>query len=737
MSEKSARSSVEQKYRQLVQNAVIGIFRTSIEGTILEANPALLRLLKFDSLEAMNRAGLVKLYVDPGSRDRLIALVREGPVAGFETDLRCADGTVIPVSISTCLVGDEKDHPRYLDGTIEDISGRRKTEKALKESEERYRALFRNIPVGLYRNTPGATGRFTAANPAIAKMFGYDSVDEFMTTSVAGLYLNPADRKAFSDKLLKQGFLVEEEIRLQKKDGTPMWGAVTAQAVCEENGKIAYFDGLIQDITERKHAQEEMRRAKEKSEEARLAAEAANQSKSAFLSNMSHEIRTPMNAILGFTQLMQRDPGLSPQMQENLNIITRSGEHLLSLINDILEMSKIEAGRSALNLRTIDLHGLLSDLENMFRIRAEKKQLQLIVEKVGEVPRWVMTDEGKLRQILINLMGNALKFTEQGGIALRARVQKSPSDGGLLLMAEVEDTGQGIDAEELGKLFKPFEQTRSGLKTGGGTGLGLALSQGFVKLLGGTIEVTSKAGKGSIFRFTVPVKPGTQTGPAEAELMRGVDRLEPGQKEVRVLIADDRDTNRMLLVQMLRNVGFVTKEVVNGEEALRAFREWRPHVILMDMTMPVMNGYEAMSLIRETPEGSTVRIIAVTASAFEEDRKRVLASGADEYLSKPFKEAALFEKIRTLTGVRYLYKESGSKAREAECDISRIKEAIAALPEDLVRQMHDATVNADIGRLRRLIESVAGHDAATADTLRACTDRFDYDTLARLFASGK
>jgi CheY-like chemotaxis protein len=441
-----------------------------------------------------------------------------------------------------------------------------------------------------------------------------------------------------------------------------------------------------------------------------------------------------MNAILGFAQLMQRDPNLTVQLRDHLSIINRSGEHLLSLINDILEMSKIEAGRSTLLSKTFDLHGLLDDLEMMFRVRTDAKHLQLLVERVGDVPRWVSTDEGKLRQVLINLVGNAVKFTEEGGIALRIGAQRG--DGGKMdLLFEVEDTGPGIAEDEIERLFKAFEQTRSGLRSGG-TGLGLALSRGFVQIMGGSLSVSSTAGKGSIFMFTIPIQEGKEEEAERKESRRRVLRLKPGQEEIRVLIADDRDTNRTLLSRMLNAVGFKTREVVNGAEAVEVCQGWKPRVILMDMTMPVMDGYEAMRLIKATPYGKKTAIIAVTASAFEEDRQRVLAAGADGYLAKPFKEAELFEIIQGLTGTCYLYEETGRDrgysmtAGEKE----QVREAVAALPSDLVRRLREATLSADIELLNELFEQVSRGNPSAAQVMREMAARYEYEELINLLS---
>jgi CheY-like chemotaxis protein len=449
---------------------------------------------------------------------------------------------------------------------------------------------------------------------------------------------------------------------------------------------------------------------------------------------MSHEIRTPMNAILGFAQLMQRDPSLTPQSREHLDIINRSGEHLLATINDILEMSKIEAGRSVFVPATFDLHALLYDLERMFRLRTDSKNLRFLMEKVGQVPRWVTTDEGKLRQVLINLLGNAVKFTEEGGISLRVGGKVESADA-VDLQFEMEDTGPGMAEDEIDHLFQAFEQTRTGVKSGG-TGLGLALSRGFAEIMGGTISVTSKVGKGSIFRFNIPVREDSEEHAAKQEAKQRVLCMRPGQDEIRVLIADDRETNRQLLSQMLTAVGFATREAVNGAEAVQMVLEWKPRLVLMDMAMPVMDGYEATRKIKESPDTRDTAIVAVTASAFEEDKQRILAAGADGYLSKPFKDAELFEIIGRLTGAEFLYEETGGEeiTPKPADDTALMRKAISALPTDFVNRMLSAVESADLDLLNALALQLVTDHPTIAQKIQEMAARYEYDRLIKLFS---
>jgi CheY-like chemotaxis protein len=294
-----------------------------------------------------------------------------------------------------------------------------------------------------------------------------------------------------------------------------------------------------------------------------------------------------------------------------------------------------------------------------------------------------------------------------------------------------------MSEEEIGRLFQAFEQSGAGIKSGG-TGLGLALSRGFIQIMGGSISVTSKIGKGTTLRFEIPVRKGKEEDVAPKEVKKRVLRLRPGQSEIRVLVADDRETNRHLLSQLLEVVGFPTREVVNGAEAVRMVHDWKPQVVLMDMIMPVMDGYEATRTIKASPDIKNTVIIAVTASAFDEDKQRVLAAGADGYVSKPFKDAELFENIGRLTGAEYLYEEAdgSEKASETADDEILMRKSVAALPTDLVDQLRHAVERADIDQLNDLVGQLITDHPTLAKRMQEMAARYEYEALIELLSSG-
>ncbi|MBW4586341.1 ATP-binding protein [Aetokthonos hydrillicola Thurmond2011] len=485
---------------------------------------------------------------------------------------------------------------------------------------------------------------------------------------------------------------------------------------------------------------EELKKAKE-------AADAANRAKSEFLAHMSHELRTPLNAILGFTQVMQRDSSLSTEQQLYLNIVSRSGEHLLQLINDVLEMSKIEAGQVTLHENSFNLYHLLDGIQELLKVKATSKGLLVSFERTDEVPQYVKTDESKLRQVLINLLDNAIKFTSKGSVKLNVSLVTDHSsltsdNQQMTIRFEVKDTGKGIAPDELDKLFKPFTQTETGLKSGQGTGLGLSISKTFVQVMGGDLVVSSLLAKGSKFAFDIKVSV-VEKVPTEItqSITRKVIGLAPDQPRYRILIAEDNPTNRILLVKLLSSLGFEVQSAENGQETVAIWESWTPHLIWMDMQMPVMNGYEATKQIKTSLKGQATVIIALTASAFEEQRHTILSAGCDDLVHKPFREENLLAKMSEYLGVRYLYEEKDEveSRNDEQQNLSSFfilnSSSLQVMSSEWIEQLHYAAAQGSDLLIYQLIKQIPEENAPLAVALTDLVDNFQFERITELAQS--
>jgi len=610
--------------------------------------------------------------------------------------------------------------------------------QAMRASEEKYRAIFENAMEGLYRTS--VDGLFLNANPAMARILGYDSAEELISNVQdigRRLYVIPEERNAILEALRQTGEVLEREVRFFRKDKQVIWTAISARLFRDAAGAPLFIDGFLTDITERRRAADELIRYRDHLEElvkertreliaAKEKADAANQAKTAFLANMSHELRTPLNAILGYSALLQRDEGYTPEQIRHLEIINRSAEHLLNQINEILDISKIEAGQSVLNLASFELPGLLGDLESMLRHKTDDKQLCFDLLGTEDVPRFIFADEGKLRQVLANLLSNAVKFTDKGSVILRVAAREAAHDD-LRLAFEVEDTGVGIAPEELGKAFEYFEQTDSGRRSKEGAGLGLAISRSLVRMMGGELTAISAAGQGSVFRFDIPVK----RGEASARLRsRRVIGLQPDQDIPRVIVAEDNMDSRELLATLLRAAGFDVREAADGAQAVQLALEWRPDFIWMDIRMPIMDGLEATKRIKQTEVGASTTIAALTAHALEEEKELIIAAGCDEFVRKPFREQELFEVMAKHLGLRYVFE--GEPEEALASDIEPPSWDLRGIPTDILGSLHQAALELDTDRTLQIIDEITPLAPVVAKTLWAFATGLEYGRLLRV-----
>jgi len=635
-----------------------------------------------------------------------------------------------------------------------DISDRKQAEAALDRELFRSKNLFATSVDGIV--ILDQLGKVIEANESFARMLGY-SLEELTTLNLADWDVDWTQKGTQQDstkaKLCSNTF----ETRHRRKDGSTYDVEISSNSVYRD-GQVVQFC-ICRDISDRKQAQLELQQAKE-------AAEAANQAKSTFLANMSHELRTPLNAILGFSQLLSRNSSLSQEQQQQLSIINNSGEHLLNLINDILEVSKIEAGKVKLNETVFDFYQLLNSLEQMLQLKASDKCLNLIFERASDVPQFISTDNGKLRQILLNLLSNAIKFTDRGGVVLRittsadkepvaTRAETLNSEHELLiplqlddnakrvrLYFEVIDTGCGIASDDVKKLFNAFVQAQRIQQANEGTGLGLTISRHFINLLGGDITVKSTLGKGSTFAFDISVCLADRAALPDYLNTQRVLTLVPNQPTYRILVVDDQWQSRQLLLELLSAIGFDVREAGNGQKAIAVWSSWRPHLILMDLRMPVIDGFEAIRQISalqqemgagENPSFSPpTKIIALTADAFEETRMLALAAGCHDFVRKPFQENLLLSKIAEHLDVQYIYESTERYRQEVMIQVENLDVYIASMPVAWVKQLHQAAIEGFDNGIFQLIEQIPTSNTPLADALIYWATNFRFDQITHL-----
>jgi PAS domain S-box-containing protein len=614
-----------------------------------------------------------------------------------------------------------------------EIAVRMRVERDLRQAEQKYRGIFENAVEGIFQSAPD--GHYLSANPALAGIYGYNSPDELVAALgdiERQLYTEPSRRAEFIRLVQKDGAIADFESQVRRKDGQTIWITETARAVRGPDGAVLYYEGTVQEITERKRAHEALEiRVKERTAElarandallseiavrkrAEDAAAAASRAKSAFLAHMSHEIRTPLNAILGYAQILRRDRTLQPRQKEAIETIASSGNHLFNLIDEVLDLSKIEAGRMELQCGDFDLIELIGRMEGMFRHRCEQKRLRLVAEGPEMPPRIVQGDEGKLRQVLINLLGNAAKFTDRGEVRLRV----TRLAGGNYRF-EVSDTGIGITAEEQAEIFEPFQQGHSGAAKGG-TGLGLAISDRYIQLMGGRLEAESAPGRGTRFFFTLSLP----ESPMQARCAQASDCLHrlPAGRQVTALVVDDIKENREVLARMLRDIGCEVTLAESAAAAIALAAEKAPDIIFMDIWMPEMNGIDAArQILRQLPDA---RIVAHSASAFDHEQHRYLDAGFDDFFAKPFRYERVCECLANVLEIE-LEPEPSTPGEIPMFPGSFV------IPQALASRLRFAAEIHNVTELRTCIDEIATSDEgeSTAACLRGWAARYEMDRI--------
>ncbi len=614
------------------------------------------------------------------------------------------------------------------------------SEERLKVSEARLRLTLEAAQIAVW-DWDVSNDRFYPS-PIYYTMLGYEAREGQGDRQEWLQRLHPDDVAMVQENIQQVLSLNSEvytyEARMLHADGSYRWQRVTGFAIDhDKEGKLSRMLGLRLDIDELKKLAEEHRQYKDELEEkiqkrtadlvlARNAAEAANQAKSVFLANMSHELRTPLNAILGFSSLISKDPLLPSTEKQNIDIINRSGTHLLNLINDVLEMAKIESGRVQLENRPFDLAAMLQDTTDMMKVRALNKGIQLLIEQSPEFPRYIVSDEARLRQIVINLLSNAIKFTRQGNVTLRlaTRQNKIPH-----LLIEVEDSGIGMTPEQQQHVFEPFVQLgEQGVNKG--TGLGLTITRQFVQMMSGNISVESVFDKGSLFRVEVPLLEAQEDDINKPKMQHKGDvlSLAPGQPEFRILIVEDNRDNQLLLTRILEPVGFKVRTAEDGKQGVQMFQSWKPHFIWMDQRMPVMDGIQATRQIRELPGGKTVKIVAVTASVFPQQRNEMLEAGMDDHVSKPYRASEVYDCLSKHLDVKYIYQSDPEPQQQFETLTAGMMEELS---DELRNEFIDALELLDRSRIESIVQQIANQNQTLHKALSRLTDKYDYPTILK------
>jgi PAS domain S-box-containing protein len=683
----NSRKIFEQKeelkfYKELITNIPLGIFRLTIKGDFVSVNPAFSRMCGIIQPNSSGKMNISEVFSDPSEVQNIInRLKSEGQISEVEFLLKRMDGTFWWGNLAASHVPCVNGKPEYIDGIIENISERKQVEMALRESERRLADIINFLPLATI--VIDINGRVTAWNHSIEELTGIKSetiigkgnyeyslpfygerkpiLIDFVFTPVENI-------TSYYEQIHREGEILISESFIPKlgKNGIFLRGFATA--LYDSNGKIIGAIESIQDITKIKRTEAELKDAKE-------AAEAANQSKSAFLANMSHEIRTPMNAILGFAEIISTRLK-DAEMANYTNIIISSGNTLLTIINDILDLSKIEAGKLELRPTYIDLRRIIQEIEKLFVQKAHEKGLELMTEISNDFPNSVFLDEVRIRQVIMNLMGNAIKFSNKGHVKISIAANCYPeqweefekakpgSDNESDIIISIEDTGIGIPKNQIETIFKPFEQVEGqSTRKFGGTGLGLSISAKLVEMMGGKISLESEVGKGSKFTIIVPsIKSGDQI--SNGSMISTISELDIEFVPARILVVDDIQVNRELVKAYLEEYKLAIAETEDGETTLEEIKKNRYDLILLDRKMPGMDGEEVAKILKEDEKTKDIPIVMFTASALKEEEEKIRTI-ADSFLTKPVNKYRLIKEIK-----KYIPYKEKNIIKEEEISLS-------------------------------------------------------------------
>ncbi|MEG4487474.1 PAS domain S-box protein [Microcoleus sp. D2_18a_B4] len=737
----------ETRFQAFMNHSPAPAWITDENGVMLYASQTYLNTLELPTDDVIGKS-LFELYPAAFAQqyiDNIQTVVQTNELIETIEIASRRDGTLGEFLVYKFLIPDLPGQ-MLVGGVAIDVTRQHQAETALQLSEERLMLALEASGDGLW-DWKIETGKIYI-NSYYQEMLGYQPGELVMDVNLWEQMIHPDDKfwvfESLNSHLQDSSVKYAFDYRVRCKSGEWKWIANYGKVVAyDAHGKPLRMIGTHKDISDRKQKELALQHAMEVAEEANLA-------KSTFLANMSHELRTPLNVILGFAQVMTHDSCLTPNQKEDLQTIRRSGDHLLSLINDVLDLSKIESGHCTVEHSGLDLIALLHSLRNMLAQRASSKGLDLCFEIAPEVPQFMLVDAQKLRQVLLNLLSNAIKFTDRGRITLQVSIEANGT-GALtttrpILQFVVADTGVGMASVELDTIFDAFVQAQAGKRSSGGTGLGLTISRKLLELMGGKISVSSTLGQGSTFTFTLPVSPISGVNVTPEENNRLVIGLAPGQPDRRILVVDDQTENRLLIVRLLTQLGLEVKEATNGQEAVQIWQEWQPDLTWMDIRMPVLDGYEATKQIRAMEDGQNSIIIALTAQASQSDRALALAAGCNDYISKPFREQTLFLKMAEYLGLEYVYEEEETEMGEGGTDCfpsylcsvapgvpdSLDPTLLATLPKEWVVELEDAALCGDDVAIVELVAQLSSDLAQLGIYLTELAHQYQFEKILNL-----
>lgn len=659
----------EAHLKAIFDNAAVGIMLADVQGRFIQCNKKWLEMTSYSCGEITQLTYLDITHPDDIDISRRhFEPLTNNAINGYHIEKRFIrkDGSYFWADVSVTVIRNIEEVFEAVIGVIVDITERKQAEEALRASEARYRGVVEDQTDLICRFLPDTT--ITFVNDAYCRHFGVQYQD-ILGQKFLSLVSEPAHDEVLANlqRLINQEqSIIVHEHPVKAANGKTCWQQWSYRAISNDEGRVVELQSVGRDITARKRAEEKLQVAKE-------AAEAANRAKSAFLANMSHELRTPLNAILGYAQILNLDNQLCEKYKEGIGIIERSGHYLLTLINDILDLSKIEAGKIEIYPEEFNFNQFIQAITEMFQMRAAQKEITFTYQALTKLPVGICADEKRLRQIIINLLGNAIKFTKQGGVTLKVGVidngdrlmehqEEQRQDDQLpssKIRFQVEDTGIGIAPEDLEKIFSPFQQVGDPNYRAEGTGLGLSITKKLVDMMGGELHVESVLEQGSTFWMTLdlPQVPGLEPSEkAKTPVIIGYRKPTSTTNDpLKILVIDDILENRLLLINLLTPLGFEVIEACNGLVGLDKARECKPDLIVLDLMMPVMDGFEFAGTVRQLPSFKNVVIIAASASVFDYHQDDSLKAGCNDFIPKPIRIDELLERLQLYLGLEWIY----------------------------------------------------------------------------------